>query len=470
MTSAVRQSFDPAYLFFRHLVIPAYEGLAHRRRTFSIWKDLEKTQWLSSQEVARLQFDAVKRLIAHASSTSRYFQEEWQRLGLTPDALRTPEDFARFPLTTKDQMREHRATMRSTRPAGRVMTKRTGGSTGTFLEFDYDDQSLERRMATWHRGYSWAGGGPGTRQFYFWGVASGRSRQQRAKDWLYEHIYRRTFVDTLNYRDDDVDLYLDQLTRCAPDVIIAYTNPLFALARALDARGKTPPSPRAIIVGAEQLHRTQRTLIERVFGAPVFDTYGAREFMLMGAECEQHDGFHLSAEHLMLEIVDDDGVPVEAGREGHIVVTDLYNYALPFIRYMTGDRGVAATDPCQCGRGLPRLASVTGRTLDLVVTPDGRHLPGEYFVRLLGLDPRIRQFQVVQSARNMLIVRLVLDPAKRQAELADIRTELDQLAGAEMRVAVEILDAIPLTAAGKLLVVVNQWQRDAVASRRAGDY
>lgn len=459
MTTASRRWFDPAYLVSRHVAIPAYEGLLHRRRTFPIWRELERTQWLSAPEIARLQFDALRRVIAHAASTSRYFHDEWARLAIGPDTLRTPEDIARFPLTTKDTIRAHRAGMRSSRPAGRVMTKRTGGSTGTFLEFDYDDQSLERRMATWHRGYAWAGAEPGTRQFYFWGVAAGRSRKQRAKDWLYEQLYRRTFVDTLNYRDEDADRYCELLVRCSPDIIVAYTNPLFALARALEQRGKRPPSPRAIIVGAEQLHDAQRTLIERVFRAPVFETYGAREFMLIGAECECHSGFHLSAEHLMVEIVDDDGAPVEPGREGHIVVTDLYNYALPFIRYMTGDRGIATTDPCGCGRGLSRLARVTGRTLDQVVTPDGRHLPGEYFVRLLGLEPRIRQFQVVQTAHDTMVVRLVLAPSVRDVDLADIRDELALLAGASMRVEVEIRDVISLTPAGKLLVVVNLWQR-----------
>ena len=460
MKAALSQSYDPTYLLYRHVVIPAYEGLGHRRRTFPIWRELERTQWLTADEIARLQFGALQRLIAHAASTSRYYHDEWQRLGIGPDALRTSEDFARFPLTTKQQLREHRATVRSSRPAGRVMTKRTSGSTGTFLEFDYDDQSLERRMATWHRGYSWAGAGPGTRQFYFWGVASGRSHKQRAKDWLYERLYRRTFVDTLNYRDEDVDRYNQLMVRCKPDVVIAYTNPLFALARALEQRGIRPPTPRAILVGAEQLHAVQRSLIERVFNAPVFDTYGAREFMLMGAECEHHNGFHLSAEHLMLEIVDDDGAPVAPGCEGHIVVTDLYNYAMPFIRYVTGDRGIAANGPCDCGRGLPRLARVTGRTLDLVIAPDGRHLPGEYFVRILGLDPRIRQFQVVQTARDMLVVRLVLMRPDREVDLTDVRAELELAAGAAMRVSIEICDGIPLTAAGKLLVVVNQWQRD----------
>src|SRR2546423_8189267 len=99
----------------------------------------------------------------------------------------------------------------------------------------------------------------------------------------------------------------------------------------------TPHSPKSILVGAEKLHPFQRELIERVFGAPVFETYGSREFMLIGAECDRHDGLHLTAEQLLVEVLEDDGSPTPQGEEGNVVVTDLYNYGMPFIRYATGD-------------------------------------------------------------------------------------------------------------------------------------
>src|SRR5207249_9066595 len=100
-----------------------------------------------------------------------------------------------------------------------------------------------------------------------------------------------------------------------PDVIVAYTNPLYALARSLEDQGLKAISPRSIIVGAEKLHPFQRALIERVFGAPVFETYGSREFMLIGAECDRHEGLHLTTENLLVEVLDDDGRPTPEGAE-----------------------------------------------------------------------------------------------------------------------------------------------------------
>src|SRR4029077_12302961 len=162
-----------------------------------------------------------------------------------------------------------------------------------------------------------------------------------------------------------------------------YTNPLYEFARYIQREGLSTVSPRSIIVGAEKLYPFQRSLIEEVFRAPVFETYGSREFMLIGAECDRHAGLHLSMENLLVEILDDDGSPTPAGQEGNVVITDLFNYGMPFVRYVNGDRAVAGFDLCPCGRGLPLLKKVVGRQLDVLETLDGRKVPGEFFPHLL---------------------------------------------------------------------------------------
>ena len=114
----------------------------------------------------------------------------------------------------------------------------------------------------------------------------------------------------------------------------------------------------------------------------MFETYGNREVMLMATECEEHDGLHVQAENLVVEVVvrrdDTDGTrPAAPGELGEVVVTDLHNLAMPFIRYATGDLATAADDsPCGCGRGLPRIASVEGRTSDVLEDGDGHQVSG----------------------------------------------------------------------------------------------
>ncbi len=241
---------------------------------------------------------------------------------------------------------------------------------------------------------------------------------------------------------------------------MAYTNPLYSFARWLDERNLVPFSPRSIVVCAEKLHQFQRELIERVFRAPVFETYGSREFMLIGAECDRHEGLHLTMENLLVEIVDDDGQPTPAGEEGQIAITDLYNYGMPFIRYLNGDRAVAGFSSCSCGRGLPLLRKVVGRQLDILTAPSGRQIAGEFFPHLIKDFTPVRRFQVVQSRPEQIILKLVVDkstwsPAWRERLTREIQNQLDDT----LQLTLEEVEDIPLTAAGKLRVVINECGR-----------
>jgi phenylacetate-CoA ligase len=347
--------------------------------------------------------------------------------------------------------------MRAGPPGARLLTKSTGGSSGVPLQFDLDRGSNDRRTAAWHRGYGWAGAAPGTRQVYLWGVPLGRQTWlKRTKDSMYARFQRRLVLNTFELRDDNVDEYLRRLNRSRPEVIVAYTNPLYTFAQALKERGLAPFAPRSIVVGAEKLHAFQRTLIEQVFQAPVFETYGSREFMLIGAECDRHAGLHLTHENLLVEVLDDDCRPSPDGQEGNLVVTDLHNYGMPFVRYLTGDRAVAGWGLCPCGRGLPLLKRVVGRQLDMLRTPDGRFVPGEFFPHLLKDFPAVRRFQVVQDNPASVQLRAVLRETWTEADRGVLEREIRCVLGPAVRFEFLPVADIPLTPAGKLQVVVNR--------------
>jgi phenylacetate-CoA ligase len=248
---------------------------------------------------------------------------------------------------------------------------------------------------------------------------------------------------------------LDCYNRYRPDVLVAYTNPLYHFARALAEQGISPFAPKSIIVGAEKLYAFQRELIERVFRAPVFETYGTREFMLIGAECDRHRGFHLNMENLVVEILDKDGQPARAGEEGDVVITDLTNYGMPFIRYVNGDRAVAGWHECDCGRGLPLMNYVNGRRLDVLRTPDGRMVPGEFFPHLVKDYPRIRHFQVVQTDADSVEMRAVLNGRQDLEDIGTLVQEVRRTLGPEMRFELIPVEHIPMTGAGKHRVVVG---------------
>lgn len=440
----------------RRGLIRLYEGGWHRRPVFRYWRQLQASQWWDAERLAQLQLERLHGLLLHAQTTSPWYAESWRVGGLDARELGSLADLARWPIVDRDTIRVHRQAMRSAAPGVKLIQKATGGSSGVPLQFDLDVDSNERRMAAWHRGYGWAGAAPGTKQWYLWGVPPASTADwKKRKVKLYDALYRRTTDSCFDLSEANVDRFVDSLARTRPDAIVAYTNAIYTFARMLEARGTTPYRPGSIVVGAEKLHDYQRETIERVFGAPVFETYGSREFMLLGGECDRHTGLHLTQEHHVVELVDDAGRPVAPGVEGNVVITDLTNFGMPFIRYANGDRAVMAEGECACGRGLRRLARVTGRRLDVLTTPDGRSLPGEFFPHILKEIRAVRQFQVVQERADAVTVRVVAPDWVPDNEHW-LRREVAAVAGPALRLDLERVDAIPLTAAGKLQVVVNR--------------
>ena len=447
-----------------HVLIPAFETFVKRRRTFAHWRALQESQWLQPDEILALQADGLRRLLTHAAATCPYYRDLWPSLGLDPASVTNLEAFARWPITDKSTRRIHRTAIRSEAAGLRMLSKGTSGSTGEPFAIDYDEGSLQRRMAAAFRGYAWAGAPPGVKQFYFWGEpVLARPELVRQKDRFHHRLYRRHLYNSLNFRDAAVDDTLRDYERAKAAVIVAFTRPLYEWARVMHAKCLHPTPPQAIIVGAEKLHDFQRALIQEVFRAPVFETYGSREVMLIAAECERHRGLHVTSEHLVVEIVDDGGNVVAPGIEGRVIVTDLHNFGAPFIRYDIGDRAVASDRQCECGRGLPLLERVVGRQLEVVVTPDGRRIPGEVFPLLFKDQFEVARYQAVQDNADRLVVRVQL----RQEWPVEARTAtvdaLQKLVGSHMTVDLRMVDLIEEGPGGKLGLVLNPW----LAARRA---
>jgi phenylacetate-CoA ligase len=442
---------------YRHILIPGFESAIKRRKTFRHWKELEKTQWLSREELEHRQREALRRLLDHAFANCPYYRDVWSKMGLSVQDLQKPQDFERWPVIDRETIMGNRLGMRNQSVYGQLLAKSTGGSSGVPLHFDYDVGNLEWRMAAWHRGYSWAGATPGTKQLYLWGVALGHQPWWKGcKDLLYSRLYRRFIFNSFDLTEARVPDFLKQLNSCRPEILVAYTNPLYSLARSLKERKLRPYSPKAIISAAEKIHGFQRELIEEVFAAPVFETYGSREFTFIAGECDRHEGLHISMDNLLVEILDDDAKPTPAGEEGNIVITDLSNYGMPFIRYANGDRAVAGWGMCSCGRGLPLLKEVVGRRLDILETPDGRRIPGEFFPHLMKDFPAIKRFQVVQEQQDRLDIRIVVNnPLSRQCSSL-LESEIRKVVGPTVQVNLLPVNDIPLTRAGKLRVVVSK--------------
>lgn len=440
--------------FFRRIAFPAYETLVKRRGTAGFVADYERSQWLSPEALAGLQLRKLNALLDHCWREVPFLGRYWRDHGCRPGPLESPAALAGYPTITKALITANYAEMIPAAWRGRTLSKTTGGSTGDPFRFEYTMEAYARRTAIMWRGYGWAGAGLGTRTAYLWGTGMRKGGWGAFKDRLYHGAFNRRFFDAFSLSQAGLDGLVDEIERYRPRAVVGYVAPLVSVARHMNAKGRTIAGIRGVLTGAEALYEPERRELERAFGCPAFDTYGSREVMLMASECDRHQGLHVNADHLVLETVDEAGRPVPAGTSGEVAVTDLHNYGMPMVRYLNGDRATYAAGACACGRGLPRLASVDGRVLEMIVTPDGRQVPGEYFVVLMLEAFDVKHWQVVQTAPDAVELRIVTPtpwgPERREKYAAGVRAK----AGEAFRVTITEVPDIPKTASGKRRLTV----------------
>ena len=440
---------------FSRVLYPLWESGLRRRHTLAYLADYQRDQWLAPEQIAALQWQRLKQLLEHCERTVPYYRQRWREAGIAVADIRSLDDYAQLPVLTKADIRQHFDALQAEGWHDRVLTKATGGSTGDPLRFGYTRESYERRTAVMWRGYDWAGSRMGRRTLFVWGGAVGTPhRFQQFKDRVYNAAFARRVLNSFDMTEANMAGYADAIDDYRPQVIVGYVGPLVRLAQWLLDTGRRVAAPQSIIGAAESLHEFQREIIERAFGCPAYNTYGCREFMLIASECERREGLHVNADHLVVELQRRPGAP--ATEPGEVVITDLFNYGMPFVRYLNGDVATASDHVCSCGRGLPLLQRVDGRLLDAIRTPAGHLLPGEFFPHMLKDVPGLARFQVVQRRLDQLDLSLVRGPGFDDSSLAYIRRELAKVVGDSLQLNVHFVDDIPLTPSGKWRVCISE--------------
>lgn len=445
---------------YKNHLFPFYETFIRRRNTIKYLNALEKNQWMSPEEIVQFQWNELKKILDHAYRNYRYYRDLFDKLKLSPDDIKNYKDFSKLPIISKEDIRSNKSRMIADNYRGRIFTKATGGSTGVPLQLDYDSNSYQWRIAVAMRGYGWAGCDDGKRIAYIWGAPIGKnSFLTTAKKELHNFVLRRRMYNCFKFTEEVMNAYLRDLNKFNPEAIVGYATPLYNFARFIKENKKVAPRVKSVITAAERVYDYQRSLVEEVFSAKVFATYGSREFMLIAAECEEHNGMHINTDNLYVEILKNDGTSAQHGELGEIIITDLHNYGMPFIRYKIGDLGIATDRICACGRGLPLIDKIEGRVLDTIRTPDGRIVPGEFFPHLMKEFKWVKQFQVTQEDINNLNIRIVKAGDINERGFNMMKNEIYKVLGETIKVDFQFVDNIPLTQSGKFRVTVSKISR-----------
>lgn len=427
--------------------------------TFKYLTDLDASQWNSPSEIKQLQWGKLKNLLDYSYYHVPYYKEILDNLALTPDDINNPEDFRKLPILTKEEIEKNIIRMVSVEYSRKDLIKdSTGGSSGRTLHFYVDRKKSGIRGAIAFRANRLAGLDIGEKHAYLWGSPFDESLQTKFVNKIYnEMVGPYIFLSSYNLSEENMFVYAKRLIQFKPKVIIGYSSPLYILAKFIKENKIEGIHPMSIISSAEVLYDYQRELIETVFGCKIFNRYGCREFSVIAQECSEHSGMHINAEHVYVECLKENGEPAAPGERGELIITDLDNFGMPFIRYKIGDLGVLSDRKCNCGRGLPLLENMEGRSFDIIVGTNGRHLGGTFWTLLLRTAVEgIKQFQVVQESKNEINIKIIVDEVFKQGSIDVLITKIHEHCGEEMQVNFELVDEIPLTKSGKLRFVISK--------------
>jgi len=418
--------------------------------------EFEKTQWLDRQQLRALQNEKLRALVTHAYQNVPYYRRLFVDRGITGRDIQTVEDLARLPILTKDIIRTNFKDMKAIGfNKWKPLLDATSGSTGEPLTYFVDMNVASAAWAGTFRGWQWANYKLGDKRVTLAGSALVPNKPPSLVNrfrWLVERNHPFSAVH-MDYKR--MGVYARKIASYKPRFLRGYPSALHMFAQYLEQEGIDNIRPKAVFTTAEMLLPHCRAVISKQFHCDVFDHYGCYDGGPQAMECAEHHGYHISVEKVVMEFVDVDANTVAPGHSGEILCTDLYNYTMPFIRYAVGDRGTLSKDHCPCGRGLPLMKSLEGRTTDILFFGNGITLSGPALT-LVFKDCRINQYQVIQEAEDRLLIKVVKGVGYTDNDSNHFLAILKSHVGENVSIITEFVEEIPPTKAGKHKFIISK--------------
>lgn len=426
------------------------------RPTFRVLAELEASQWFSADQLHALRARKLRALLERLTTRSSFYKYAFANLGIDPRIDDPWTILNNLPLMDRSAMRRMADSLCDNQGDPRYKKMSTGGSTGEPLTFLVNPLREAYDKASRMRTHRWFNVQPGEREVYLWGVSIGFQRQDLWRN-IRDIFLNDLLLSAFDLSADSVKRYVAQMNSYRPACIFGYPSSvatLCELAAEQNCRVQLDHL-KAVFVTGEVLDDQQRRTIQQFFGVPVADGYGGRDSGFCAHQCD-HGSMHVMDEHIIMEIIGDDGQPVADGEPGEIVITNLDNLATPFVRYRTGDMGQMSTVRCSCGRGLRTMSVVAGRRTDHLVAADGtlRHaLSLIYHLREL---KGVGQFQVYQRADRSLEVRIVPADDSFQPSADTVLNSIHACVGDVPDARVRIVNRIDRQVSGKFRHVISE--------------
>lgn len=433
--------------------------LAHQvydKNFYSICKSLSISQWKNYDELKKEQELKLRKIISFAYNNVPFYHRKFKEMDIDVSSIKNIEDLEKLPIISKDIIRENWNDFKAVNINHiKCYQNSTGGSTGTPLRYMLSKNDRILSAAILYRGWSYGGYNFGDKIF----TLSGSSLEVETKSYVLtkaNEIARN--IRNLSVFDMDLKTtykYIETINRFKPKFFRAYPSSIYYLSDFIEENGIEVHKPLAVFTTSEKLHPYMRSKIEDVFSCEVYDNYGLNDGGVTAYECSEHNGLHVDSERSILEIVNESGDQIQSG-VGEILATSLHNYAMPLIRYDTGDMANLIEDSCSCGRGSKLLKEIFGRSTDLLKTPEGAIVHGWFFLYLFWeYCQGIKEYQVVQEKIDKITIKIVKGNDFDYGQLNKIK-EIIHSKSKQWEVEIKFVSKIDRTKAGKFKFIVNE--------------
>lgn len=438
-------------------LFPLHEALKGHS-TVAKHRQLLTSQWLDHSQLSALQSDRLHAFLSDIAKHNAYYRDLFEQLALSESDFRDQGVLQRIPVLDKDTIRKNHAHFLSDNPTNPIFMS-TSGSTGNPLKFAVGNERVSHDVAAKWRATQWWGVDIGDREAVVWGSQIELTGQGLVKA-VRDKLFRSRLFPARDLNPQAISDMATDLSDYDPAMIYGYPSILSMVAQHI-LDHKLPinfPALKVIFCTAEKLYPHQRDVIESAFKATVADGYGSRDAGFIAHQCP-HGSLHVCAEDIIVEVLNDNDEACEPGEIGRLIVTNMTTRDFPMVRYDTGDLAKWAKEQsCQCGRTLPVLEEVIGRSNDALTTPSGNVLHGAYVGNVVREEQAIKQFQLIQESS----VGFSLSYTAYEGQDADegaLSTRLKKLLGEDAELTILKVPEIKSESTGKYKYVINKTQR-----------
>ena len=430
-----------------NIILPANDIFSGQSISKSL-NFLFKSQYWTTEALLAYQEERLGFLVRHAYENVPFYHELFQKYHLVPSDIKLISDLHKIPIITKDDLREHPADyyMAGNISAGKSIRLNSSGSTGKPFTYFITPDAFSMSYACAIRGWYWMGYRLGDT----YAKLSQNSRSGYYKK-LQDIATRSQYVFIRDLTSEYLIEVIHLLNHSQPHFIRCYPDPLFFLAKLINDGHKLHYSPVAINTTGNILTADTRKKIEKAFGAPVFDSYSC-EASAQFFEGPERKAYLASMEYAITEVLDNNNAPADLGRH---ITTDLWNLAMPFIRYDTQDIIERSQEKGDSGIQLAAFREIKGRNSDILVTPSGKFLIVHTFTIFFEYFPEIIQFQVNQTRQDKISILLVVNDGYNTRTEDAISKGLNDLIGKDVEIEIKTVSEIPLLPSGKRKFIVR---------------